>query len=89
MTFPPVPRTAAAERAVLPTVGVGLLSLGSLLVLLLHVLPPSNQIDPMTRTISQYALGTNGWMFDVGVLALAAGSMAILAGLVRGGVVRA
>jgi hypothetical protein len=89
VTFPPVPRTAAAERAVLPTVGVGLLSLGSLLVLLLHVLPPSNQIDPMTRTISQYALGTNGWMFDVGVLALAAGSMAILAGLVRGGVVRA
>lgn len=78
-----------AGRAGLSTAGLGLLALGSLLVLLLHVLPPSDQINPMTRTISEYALGANGWMFDVGVLALAAGSMLVLAGLVRAGVVRA
>jgi hypothetical protein len=103
VTFTPVPETATAEpavvapattgeaaaRATLANTGLGLLTVGSLLVLLLHVLPPSNQINPMTRTISEYALGANGWMFDVGVLALAAGSMLVLAGLVRAGVVRA
>ena len=104
MTFTPMPETGAAEpavvapaatggvttgRATLANAGLGLLGLGSLLVLLLHVLPPSNQVNPMTRTISEYALGANGWMFDVGVLALAAGSMLVLAGLVRAGVVRA
>jgi Protein of unknown function (DUF998) len=97
VTSPPVPETGPqrvpgrgpAGRAALPAVGVGLLGAGSLLVLLLHVLPPSDRVDPMTRTISEYALGANGWMFDIGVLALAAGSMAILAGLVLGGVVRA
>jgi hypothetical protein len=104
VTFTPMPETGAAEsavvapaattgavtgRAAVPNAGLGLLALGSLLVLLLHVLPPSNQVNPMTRTISEYALGANGWMFDVGVLALAAGSMLVLAGLVRAGVVRA
>ncbi|HEY0579035.1 MAG TPA: DUF998 domain-containing protein [Pseudonocardia sp.] len=100
MSNPPVPtisdpvttgRASAVERAAaaLPTAGLSLLSVGSLLILLLHVLPPSNRVDPMTRTISQYALESNGWMFDVGVLALAVGSMAVLAGLVRAGVVRA
>lgn len=103
MTFTPMPETgtaesavvapaetgAVAERATLANSGLGLLTLGSLLVLSLHVLPPSSQINPMTRTISEYALGANGWMFDVGVLALAAGSMLVLAGLVRAGVVRA
>ena len=103
MTFTPMPETGTAEsavvapaatggtaeRATLANAGLGLLTLGSLLVLLLHVLPPSSQINPMARTISEYALGANGWMFDVGVLALAAGSMLVLAGLVRAGVVRA
>ena len=104
MTYTPMPETGTAEsavvapaatggvttgRATVANSGLGLLGLGSLLVLLLHVLPPSNQINPMTRTISEYALGANGWMFDVGVLALAAGSMLVLAGLVQAGVVRA
>ena len=81
--------TTGLPAIAVPTVGVGLVGLGSVLIALLHVLPPSNQVDPMTRTLSQYALGGNGWMFDLGVLALAVGSVAILAGLVRAGVVRA
>ena len=48
----------------------------------LHVVPPSSQLDPARRTISQYALLDNGWVFDVAVLVLAAGSLAILAALV-------
>lgn len=42
----------------------------------------------LRRTISEYALGPQGWVFDVGVLLLAAGSAAILAVLVRAGVAR-
>jgi len=62
---------------------------GVLLVVLLHVVPPSNRVSPLSRTISEYALGPNRWMFDVGVVALALGSVAVLATLVRGRVLRA
>ncbi|ATE56358.1 DUF998 domain-containing protein [Actinosynnema pretiosum] len=42
----------------------------------------------LRRTISEYALGPQKWVFDVGVLLLAAGSVAILVALVRAGVAR-
>ena len=42
----------------------------------------------MRRTISEYALRDLGWMFDTGVLGLAAGSVAVLIALVRAGLVR-
>lgn len=79
----------AGMTRLVPRIGVGLVALGTVLVLLLHVLPPSNQVNPLTRTISEYALGANSWIFDLGLLALAAGSGAIGVGLVRGGVLRA
>jgi hypothetical protein len=49
----------------------------------LHVVPPSSEVDPTRRTISQYALLPNGWAFDLAVIALAVGSLAVLAALVR------
>lgn len=49
----------------------------------LHLAPPSAWLDWKTRTISQYALLENGWIFDTATLILAAGSTAILAALVR------
>ncbi|MBO0876682.1 MAG: DUF998 domain-containing protein [Pseudonocardia sp.] len=73
----------------LAAVGLGLTALSVLLIGLLHVLPPSDTVNPMTRTISEYALGSNGWLFDLAVLALAAGSVAVLIGLGRVGVLRA
>ncbi|MFE2757401.1 DUF998 domain-containing protein [Actinosynnema sp. NPDC059335] len=42
----------------------------------------------LRRTISEYALGPYRWVFDTGVLLLVAGSVAILAVLVRRGVAR-
>ncbi|MEV0679582.1 DUF998 domain-containing protein [Actinosynnema sp. NPDC050436] len=42
----------------------------------------------LRRTISEYALGPTRWVFDTAVLLLAAGSVAILAVLVRRGVAR-
>jgi hypothetical membrane protein len=42
----------------------------------------------LRRTISQYGLGANAWIFEVAVSLLAAGSMVILAVLVHRGVTR-
>lgn len=42
----------------------------------------------LRRTISEYALGPQRWVFDTGVLLLVAGSIAILAVLVRHGVAK-
>ena len=42
----------------------------------------------LRRTISQYGLGANAWIFEVGVSLLAAGSLVILAVLVRHGITR-
>lgn len=84
----PVPAQVAAGRH-LAAVGTGLTALALVLIGSLHVLPPSNRVNPLTRTISEYALGGNGWLFNLGVLALAAGSAVVLVGLVRGGAARA
>lgn len=89
----PLGPAPAAARIVggagLAAAGLALTGLSVLLIGLLHVLPPSDMVDPMTRTISEYALGSNGWLFDLAVLALAAGSVAVLLGLGRAGVLRA
>lgn len=45
-------------------------------------------VDLSRSTISAYGLGPNGWIFEVAVSLLAAGSMAILAVLVRQGITR-
>jgi hypothetical protein len=75
----PVRATAAAGL-----VGV---ALAVVFVGLLHV-RYAGDVDPVRRTISEYALRDLGWMFDTGVLALAAGSVAVLIALVRAGLVR-
>lgn len=55
---------------------------GSLvLYALLHVRGPSAGLDWTRRTISQYALLDNGWMFDLATLLLAAGSLLVVVAL--------
>ena len=65
--------------------GTALVAVGVLAVLGLHVV--AVDVDPLRRTLSQYALGPWKPVFDAGVLAAAAGSAAVLAGLVRAGLV--
>ncbi|MFC4858162.1 DUF998 domain-containing protein [Actinophytocola glycyrrhizae] len=50
------------------------LLLGSVLMLSLHVLPPTNEINVLRRTLSEYALGSSKWVFDLAVLLVAFGS---------------
>lgn len=62
---------------------LGALALGAVLMLSLHVLPGSDDVDIVRRTISQYALGPNKWLFDIAVLLVATGSALAFADLVR------
>ena len=45
----------------------------------------ADRVNPIRRTISEYALGEDGWMFDVGVIGLAVGSLLVLFALVGAG----
>lgn len=53
----------------------------------LEVDAASNGMKLTRRTISHHALGINGWAFDLAVLLLACGSLAIAASLIASGVV--
>ncbi len=59
---------------------------GAALVGLLHVLHPS--VSPVRRTISEYALGDNAWLFNTAVLLVVAGSIATTLALARVGLLR-
>lgn len=56
---------------------------GTVLMLALHVIPPTNEISPIRRTLSQYALTSNKWLFDVAVLLVAVGSVLGFVAVVR------
>src|SRR5690349_19707025 len=56
---------------------------GTVLMLALHVVPPTNEISPVWRTLSQYALTSNKWLFDVAVLLVALGSVLGFVAVVR------
>lgn len=67
--------------------GAGGAVVAFVLVGLLHVIA-AGDVDPIRRTISEYALGPWAWMFDIGVIALAIGSVAVMAALARAGLLR-
>jgi hypothetical protein len=66
---------------------LGLVSVAGCLLLvgLLHVLAG---LDPLWMTLSEYALEPLGWMFDLGVTGLAAGSLLVLFALLGAGLLR-
>lgn len=59
-----------------------------LLIGILHLVPPSSRVSVVRRTISEYALLEDAWIFNLGVLALAFGSFAVIASLVGQKVVK-
>jgi len=72
----------------LAALGLAGIATGPMAVGVLHVMPPTDRINPVRRTISEYALHETAWLFNAGVLALAIGSLAILITLARAGVIR-
>ncbi|WP_191838078.1 DUF998 domain-containing protein [Catellatospora chokoriensis] len=81
-----MPPTALA-RAFAATGFVAVLT-GVLAVSALHVLPPTASISPVRRTISEYAYSETGWVFNLGVLILAAGSLAVFVALAYAKLIR-
>ena len=49
----------------------------------MHLVGPTAAISPLRRTISEYQLTTYGWAFNAAVMVLAAGSLVLIAGLLR------
>ena len=83
---PAVPTVPPRTARIWALSGALLVGAGVVTVLALHVLAP--EVAPLRRTLSQYALGPWKSTFDAGVLAVAAGSAAVLTALVRTGLVR-
>ena len=86
------PRPATVPAVVARWCGVGALAAvaGTVVVFaVLHLLPATRRISPVTRTISEYALTDAAWLFNLGVLLLVAASVAVFGGLALLGRVRA
>lgn len=81
-------REPGAPLRPLPVISLAALILGVLLLVALHMVPPTDQISPIRRTLSQYALSPNKWIFDLGVLLVAAGSAMAFLEMVRRRLVR-
>jgi hypothetical protein len=76
--------TIPARRAV-SFAGIAALAVGAGLVLLLQVIPPTDEISATRRTISEYGLSDHKWVFDLAVVLVALGSAAGLAVVYRQG----
>lgn len=74
-------RSARAQAMVAGTTVLA----GAVVLVVLHLLPASRELDPMSQPLSQYAFASDGWLFNVGVLALAFGLAVLISALVRGG----
>jgi hypothetical protein len=80
--------TTDVAARLLAVAGLACATFTVILIGVLHFLPEASGISPISRTISEYALTDAGWMFNLGVLSLAAGSLSILAAIVRAGLAR-
>lgn len=74
---------AAGRRPALA--GIAALALGAVLMLLLQVVPPTDEISATWRTISEYGRSEHKWVFDLAVGLVAAGSAVAFAVLRRQG----
>lgn len=82
------PADVASSARRLATLGLFGPLLAATLVGALHVLPETATISPVRRTISEYGLTDTAWAFNVGVIALALGSLAILIAAATAGLAR-
>ena len=79
---PPAVGGAARVVTVGARAGTATVALALVLIGAMHLVGPSSRVDPVRRTISEYALLEGGWVFDVAVVGLALGSAGVLAALV-------
>lgn len=85
----PTAALVVRRTRLLAIVGIAGTCLAIVLVGALHLVPQTSGISPIDRTISEYALTEVGWAFNLAVVALALGSVAVVAALVDAGLTRA
>ncbi len=68
--------TVRADRrpVLLALAGIAALALGAVLMLLLQLVPPTDEISATWRTISEYGRSDHKWVFDLAIVLVAAGS---------------
>lgn len=76
------PRTSTAAARALGLCGIAGVVVVAVSIGALHVLPIGAGVSPVRRTISEYALTDAAWVFNLGVIALAVGSLAVAAAVV-------
>lgn len=74
-------RSIAAARA-LAGMGIGGVAVAAVAIGLLHVVAPSSSLDPLSSTISEYALLADGWIFNGAVMLLAVSSALVVTALI-------
>lgn len=74
------PDVTLARR--LASIGIGGVGFSTACIALLHVIPPSRSRDPLSSTISEYALESDGWVFNAAVVLLAIASLLVLLAMV-------
>jgi hypothetical membrane protein len=72
--------TTLARR--LARVGICGVVVSTAAIAVLHVIEPSRSRDPLSTTISEYALLSDGWVFNTAVVLLAVASMFVLLAMV-------
>jgi len=82
------PSAVPRRDAFLSVTGIVGLAAGAVLLLLLQIIPPTNEISPLRRTISEYALSSNKWIFDIAVGLVVLGSVSGFIALIRRGSLR-
>ncbi|HET9495493.1 MAG TPA: DUF998 domain-containing protein [Chloroflexia bacterium] len=73
---------SAAPAAISPAaarISLGATALFLVLLTLLHFITP--ELDPSWRMISEYGIGTNGWVMTLAFISLAAGCVALFAAI--------
>ncbi|SDO33156.1 Protein of unknown function [Nakamurella panacisegetis] len=75
-------RTASIPVRFLTWISLAAITVTVVTFTLLHLLPPTSAISPVHRTISEYALTTSAWAFNLAVVALAGASVATFAGAI-------
>ena len=69
-------RSTASAAALLSWVSFAGIAVTLVTFVFLHVLPPTSEISPVHRTISEYALTSSAWAFNLAVVSLACASVA-------------
>lgn len=85
---PRTPMVAMAADKILLPFGFAVVVVAATMVIWLHVRPDWGGVNPITGMLSDYGIGSMGWVFDAAMILMGVGSAALLVVLRRHGLFR-